>query len=149
MERMKPNEFKQWLEERTKNFSVSVLRFLDSLDYANSTKVISYQLGRSASSIGANYREANRAVSRDDCYNKIHIALKEASESCYWLEILFDLHPCCERAKSLYDECIELRNLLQKIAKSIHWGRKSSHPNNPTIKQSNNPTIKQSNNQAP
>ena len=141
MERMKPNEFKQWLEQRTKDFSVSVLRFLDSLDYANSTKVIAYQLGRSSSSIGANYREANRAVSRDDFYNKIHIALKESSESCYWLEILIDLHPGCANAKSLYHECIELRNLLQKIAKSIHLGRKSSHPNTLPPQQSNNPTI--------
>ena len=91
MERMRPEEFRQWLEQRTRKFAVCVFRFLDALPVSVSSKVIGHQLGKSASSIGANYREATRAESRDDFVHKVSIALKEASESVYWLEILGDL----------------------------------------------------------
>ena len=82
-------------------------------------RVIALQLGKSASSMGANYREANRGESRDDFGHKIQIVVKEASESCYWLEILCELNPDSEVPKGLLSECVELRNLFQSIAKSV------------------------------
>ena len=112
-------EFRELLEQRTKDFSVAVFKFLDALAKRNSTKVIAYQLGKSASSIGANYREACRAESRVDFGHKVQIALKEAAESHYWLEILAELYPMHDTVKRLLKECIELRNLLQSIAKSV------------------------------
>ena len=118
MERMRPEEFRHWLEQRTRKFAVCVFRFLDSLPVAVSSKVIAYQLGKSASSIGANYREATRAESREDFSHKVSIALKEAAESVYWLEILCDLRDTDQTVIQLKSECVELRNLLQSILTS-------------------------------
>lgn len=147
MERMDPVAFKQWLEDRTRVFAVAVFKLLDALPKKNSTRVIASQLAKSASSIGANYREANRAESADDFGHKIQIAMKEASESCYWFEILADLYPMHEVIKRQLAECVELRNLLQSISKSQRSrsrrakqsnnlsaaSRQSNNPNNPTI----------------
>ena len=129
-ERMDPVEFKNLLEKRTRVFATTIFRLLDALPEKNSTRVIVYQLGKSASSIGANYREANRAESRVDFGHKLQIALKEANESVYWLEILTDLYPMHAAFRASLQECTELRNLLQSISKSVRRGR------NQTIKQS-------------
>ena len=118
MERMDPVEFKQWLEARTRAFAVASLKFLDALPKKNSTKIVAFQLGKSATSIGANYREANRAESRVDFGHKLQIAMKEASESVYWLEVLSGLYPMHEKIKKLEQEAIELRNLFQSISSS-------------------------------
>jgi len=80
---------KEELEQRTKAFALRVVRFVASLPKNKVTDVLGYQLLRAATSIGANYREANRAVSRSDFINKIGIVEKECAESEYWLE-LFD-----------------------------------------------------------
>ena len=83
-----------------------------------SVKVISYQLGKSASSIGANYHEANRAESKDDFIHKISIALKESNESCYWFKVLSGLFEDDEAIERLSNETNELRNVLQSILRS-------------------------------
>ena len=118
MERMDPVEFKQWLEARTRAFAVASLKFLDALPKKNSTQIVAFQLGKSATSMGANYREANRAESRVDFGHKLQIAMKEASESVYWLEVLSGLYPMHETIKTLEREAIELRNQLQSISSS-------------------------------
>lgn len=78
--RMSNDEFREWLEKRTTTFSIATFKFLNKLPKDNASRVIAYQLGKSASSIGANYREANRAESREDFAHKLSIALKEANE---------------------------------------------------------------------
>ena len=118
MERMTQKDFKAWLEGRTKDFAVAVFKVLDAMPKKNSTAVIAYQLGKSASSIGANYSEANRSESGDDFRHKVSIALKEASETVYWLEILHALYPMHEVIHNLCSEAFELRNLLQSIRTS-------------------------------
>ena len=118
-EKLAPKAFRERLEIRTREFAIAVFRMIDQLPGSNSMKVVAYQLGKSASSIGANYREANRGESRDDFGHKIQIVVKEAAESCYWLEILHELEPANAIAKNLMVECLELRNLFQSIAKSI------------------------------
>ena len=128
-------EFKTELEERTKVFAVSVFKLLDALPKKNSTRIISYQLGKSASSIGANYHEANRAESRDDFVHKCRIALKEASETCYWLDVLSRIYPMHEAIKSQHSESVELRNLLQSITHSAAPKRASDS----TASNSNTP----------
>ena len=130
MERMTALEFKKWLEERTRKFSVAVFKALDALPRKNSTRVIAYQLGKSASSIGANYREANRAESGDDFRHKLSIALKEANESLYWLEVLSELYPMHDLYRKLADESEELLKLLQSVTRSSRTRAKS---NNRTI----------------
>lgn len=119
-------EFKTQLERRTKEFAVAAFKYLDAFPKKNSTRVIVYQLGKSASSIGANYREANRGESREDFGHKLQIALKEAAETCYWLEVLSDLYPTHETARRLLSESVELRNLFQSISQTTRT-RKLKH----------------------
>ncbi len=78
------------LEARTKRFALAVIRTTASLPKSREAEVLARQLLRSATSIGANYREANRAVSRADFRNKIGTIEKEASETQYWLELLIE-----------------------------------------------------------
>ena len=127
MEKIEPEVFRTRLETRTRKFAIDVFRMIDELPRSNSMKVVALQLGKSASSIGANYREANRGESRDDFGHKIQIVVKEASESCYWLEILRELNPDSEVLKELLSECVELRNLFQSIAESVR-ARPRSRP---------------------
>ena len=108
-------EFRKQLELRTRDFAVLVFKYLDALPKANSTRVIAYQLGKSASSVGANYREANRSESTADFSHKVSIALKECSESLYWLEILTELRPQSVTGKKLLVECDELVRIFQTV----------------------------------
>ena len=111
-------EFRDWLEKRTTSFAVEVFKFLRTLPYDVSTKIISYQLGKCASSIGANYREANRAESKTDFTHKLAIALKESNEATYWFEVLSGLSEGNEDIVALNKESREIRNILQRIISS-------------------------------
>lgn len=76
------------LERRTKEFSLQLIRFLESLPKNYLGEAMGKQLLKSGTSIGANYREANRAESKADFIHKLAIAEKEASETVYWLELM-------------------------------------------------------------
>ena len=115
---MTNREFREQLEDRTARYAVEVFKYLRELPHDVSTKVIAHQLGKSASSVGANYHEANRSESRDDFVHKVAIAVKEANESCYWFKVLTGLCVSNERLVALTEETGELRNLLQSILKS-------------------------------
>jgi four helix bundle protein len=78
---------KKELEQRTKNFALRIVNFVSDLPKNKVTDVLGYQLLKSATSIGANYREANRAESKEDFIHKIAIVEKEASETQYWLDL--------------------------------------------------------------
>jgi len=88
---MTNTEFKKGLEKRTLDFSVRLLNHLGALPNKCVFWLIVNQLGRSGTSIGANYREANRAESKADFIHKIGIAEKESSETVYWLTVLSEL----------------------------------------------------------
>lgn len=75
------------LEKRTKEFALRVIKFVANLPKNKITDILGYQLVGSGTSVGANYREANRAESRRDFVHKIGVVEKECSESQYWLEI--------------------------------------------------------------
>ncbi|MBC7185499.1 MAG: four helix bundle protein [Calditrichaeota bacterium] len=79
---------KNELEARTKEFALRVVRFVGALPKNRVADVLGHQLLRSGTSIGANYREANRAEPRDDFIHKIGVVEKEANETQYWLELL-------------------------------------------------------------
>jgi len=81
---------KKDLELRTKQFSLAVIRYVSKLSRSREVDILARQLLRSATSIGANYREANRGVSRADFANKIGIIQKEAAETQYWMELLIE-----------------------------------------------------------
>jgi four helix bundle protein len=74
-------------EDRTLTFSLAVIRFVAEFPRSSVGDVVGRQLLKSATAVGANYREANRAESREDFIHKTGIAEKEAAETVYWLEI--------------------------------------------------------------
>ena len=76
------------LEGRTKSFSGNVLDFLQTVPRNDFTRNIISQLIRSATSIGANYHEANGGCSRKEFKNRISIRLRETKETKYWIELL-------------------------------------------------------------
>lgn len=78
------------LEVRTKRFALAVILAVGQLKKSKASDVIGYQLLKSGTSIGANYKEANRAQSHDDFIHKISICEKEAAETEYWLELLIE-----------------------------------------------------------
>jgi four helix bundle protein len=74
-------DMKKELEARTKRFALSIIHVMEKLPRSKTADVIGYQLLKSGTSIGANYREANRAQSRDDFIHKVGICEREASET--------------------------------------------------------------------
>ncbi len=124
--------FRETMEARTVLFAVNTLAHLQSVPYDVATKVIAFQLGKSASSIGANYHEANRAISRDDFAHKISISLKEANESVYWFKVAKGVFGASAQLQGLLKEATELRNLFQCILSSVKGRSNSPTPNSPT-----------------
>ena len=116
-------EFREMLEGRTAAFAINVFKMLRKLPADVATRVIAYQLGKSASSIGANYHEANRAESREDFTHKIAIALKEANESNYWFRVLEGLFDGEVEISLLQKESLELRNIMQSILQGSRRSR--------------------------
>jgi four helix bundle protein len=116
---MTNDEFKKQLEERTLVFTVAVMSFLYQLPKHPLFSVIITQLAKSCSSMGANYREANRAESKPDFAHKIGVVEKESSETVYWLTALSRLPFLEERLKHdlapLLMEGIELLKLFSTI----------------------------------
>jgi len=78
---------KNELEGRTLEFAVSLVGYVCGFPRTDAARIVGRQLLRSGTSVGANYREANRAESRDDFVHKTGLAEKEAAETDYWLEI--------------------------------------------------------------
>lgn len=79
------------LRKRTKSFTISILNLVDQIPMKNSTRVIARQLGKSGSSVGANYRASLRARSDNEYLSKMNIVLEETDESLFWLEVLQEL----------------------------------------------------------
>jgi four helix bundle protein len=88
---MENKEFSKKLEQKTKAFAIKIIRLSILLPGSVEGKIIRNQLTKAGTSIGANYREANRARSRADFKSKIKICESEANETCYWLEIIDEL----------------------------------------------------------
>lgn len=97
------------------DFAVKIVNYTDLLQ-ANKDFQIANQLLKCGTSIGANTREAQRAVSKKDFKNKFGIALKEADETMYWLELLEASGR--EIPKDLKGDCAELIKILVAITKN-------------------------------
>ncbi|OGL30273.1 hypothetical protein A3D14_02295 [Candidatus Saccharibacteria bacterium RIFCSPHIGHO2_02_FULL_47_12] len=111
-------ENKYLLEERTLEFSVRIVKHCSRLKQP-ALQSIRDQLIRSATSIGANYAEANNAASRTDFRNKIFIAKKEAAETKYWLSLIIKLGDDTEEAQYLKEEAQGILMTLQKIINTL------------------------------
>ena len=115
---MDNRDFAQKLEQRTRKFAVSIIRLSSHLPKTPEGQVIRNQITKAGTSIGANYREANRARSKADFRNKIKISESEASETQYWLELIVDMDWLPqEDIESVFKECCELLALFTSIGK--------------------------------
>ena len=105
--------------EKSIEFAVRVVNLYKYLVDEKCERIMSKQLLRSGTSIGANVREAIYAQSKKDFINKLSIALKETSETEYWLDLLSRTEYLTEaQYKSLQSDCSEIAKLLTVIVKS-------------------------------
>ena len=107
------------LSDRLFIFAVRCIKFLRELPGDAEYKVIRYQLIKSSTSTGANYKEAQAATSKADFHNKVKISLREILESSYWLKILesmIDFNYNKDELFWLKDESNQLNKILGSIA---------------------------------
>lgn len=105
------------LKVRTKRFAVDIIKFCDSLKACKASAVITYQLVKCSTSVGANYRAACRARSKNEFYSKMCIVVEEADESQYWLEVIQD--------SDLTNDVPELNRLLMESTEILKIMTKS------------------------
>lgn len=105
------------LEERTLSFSIGIIDLCKKLLNNLINKRLVDQLIRAATSIGANYREANECETKKDFQNKIRTSKKEAKETIYWLELLRHHNKQFDRE---LDEFLDESQQLMKILGSIY-----------------------------
>ena len=106
------------LKELSMEFSVDIINLVKYLK-SNHESIISNQIGRSGTSIGANIHEAQYAQGKKDFISKLEIALKEASETGYWLELLHRTGSIDnETFKTLSSKCASLRVMLISSCKT-------------------------------
>ena len=105
------NEETKKLLKRTFNFRVNCLLFLDKLSRKKKFKVPRYQLAKSSTSLGANYKESQAAEFKKDFIHKIGIVLKEARESNFWLRVI--------KAVSLNDNDIDRSTIQTFLNESL------------------------------
>ena len=100
------------LSVQSMNFAVSIINLVKELKLKKEN-IISNQIGRSGTSIGANIREAQYAHGKADFVSKLQIALKEANETGYWLELLYKTNYIDEETyKNLDSACTSIRVML-------------------------------------
>jgi four helix bundle protein len=117
---MKQLSNKYNLEERTAEFGESMIDFCKTIQQDTISRPLISQLVRSATSIGANYMEANGAMSKKDFYHKIHLCKKEAQETKHWLKMIerYNINNH-EVIQKLWNEAQELTMIFQKISSSL------------------------------
>lgn len=108
------------VREKSKRFAIQIVHAYQKLCAESHEFVLSKQLLRSGTSIGANIAEASCAFSRKEFLSKMYIAFKECSETEYWLELLHETgYLSSEDYQNLVGPCGELKALLSSITKTI------------------------------
>ena len=113
---MNRKKFAKDLEKRTRQFAVRIIKISAKLPNTPEGRVVRNQLTKAGTSVGANYREANRARSKADFRNKIKICESESSETQFWLEVIAEIKWLkWDELKNDYEECSELLALFTSI----------------------------------
>lgn len=111
---------KSIVRDKSYVFAIRMVRLADYLREEKREFVLNKQLLRSGTAVGALVREAEYAQSTADFINKLHVALKEANETSYWLQLLKDTDYIEEKMyQSLYVDCDELIALLVSSIKTL------------------------------
>ena len=112
------------VKDKSKKFAVRIVRLYQYLIEEKREFVLSKQLLRSGTSIGANIHEALQGQSKADFIAKMSISLKEGSETEYWLELLFETDYLSEEQyTSIAEDCRELVKMLTSIVKTSRGNR--------------------------
>jgi four helix bundle protein len=120
LEKMDNKEFSRQLEERTKKFAISIIKLSVLLPNTPEGRTIRTQITKSGTSIGANYREANRSRSKADFTNKIKICESESSETIYWIEIITDMNWInTQKTEVIVSEANEILAIFTTIGKKL------------------------------
>ena len=107
------------LEQKSFQFAVRIVNLCKHLRSAQKEYTLSKQLLRSGTSIGANVAEAQQAQSRADFISKLSIALKETTETKYWLRLLHATdYITCAEFDSVMSDCVEIEKLLVSIIRT-------------------------------
>ena len=114
------NEHQNDLRERTTNYALRIVRMYSSLPKTTIAQTLGKQALRSGTSVGAQFRESQRAKSDADFINKLEGCLQEADESAYWLELLVksDIVPA-DKLESLRKETDEIIAILVTIVTKV------------------------------
>ncbi|MCR5153135.1 MAG: four helix bundle protein [Prevotella sp.] len=113
------SEFGKMLDEKCMSFAVRIVNLCRFLDKESKEKRITDQLLRSGTSIGANYAEAEFAISDNDFISKLFISLKECNETSFWLRLLRKINNLNQaQFESIYEDCTELQKLFVTIIKT-------------------------------
>ena len=108
------------IQDKSRTFAIRIINCYKYLDEEKHERIMSKQLLRCGTSIGANTRESKNAQSRTDFLSKLNIALKEADETEYWLDLLHETQYLDDKVyKSLDDDCTEIIKLLTSIIKKL------------------------------
>lgn len=108
-------------KQKSKLLAIRIVKLYQYLRNEKREYVISKQLLRSGTSIGANLAEAECAISRKDFLAKVYIALKESAETKYWLELLHETDILSDMEfQSIYEDCEELRRILSATTKTVN-----------------------------
>ena len=111
--------------EKSKRFAIRIVRLYRHL-VERDEYVLAKQLLRSGTSIGANLAESVRAISRNDFLAKVYIALKECSETEYWLDLLHDTGSLTDAEyASIHTDCLDLLHILSATTKTMTKGQTS------------------------
>ena len=84
---MTNEEFNESFRNRTKTFAIEIIKFLETVPYNSATRVMSFQLGKAGTSVGANFRAFCRSRSNKERFAKICIVVEEADETSFWLDL--------------------------------------------------------------
>ena len=105
---------------KSKRFAIRVIKLYKYLSKEKKEYVLSNQILRSGTSIGANVAESECAISKNDFLSKLYIAFKETNETLYWLELLYDTNYINEKEyHSLRRDCEEIKNMLSSSTKTL------------------------------
>lgn len=108
------------IRERAEEFAVRIINMYKFLRYEQNETVMSRQVLRSGTSIGANLAESHNSISDAEFLTKVCIALKESSETCYWLRLLHRTgYLNDEMYESIYEDSTHINNILGKIVKTL------------------------------
>jgi four helix bundle protein len=114
------------LRKRTKTFAIDVIRFCRRLPRTDEARVISWQLLRAGTGVGANYRAVFRFRSDKDFISKLGVVIEEADEAAFWLELLSDAGiVTAATTKNLYREADELTRIFVTSRETARCNRRA------------------------